>query len=155
MMMLYSAHASKIVDRSFSKIVGHIGFCPIPGGMPVLGGYSFTVNQKSGKKDAAIEFIKWASGADCAIPSTIMGGFSACKALYDSIQFQSTYPWMKMSLNVLQDSRRRCYPPHKHLLSMKNYERIIGHAVHSSITNKAEPAEALRLAADQLRALIL
>lgn len=147
MMILYSAYASPLVDRSVSCVVGKIGFDSIPGGSPVLGGWSFAINDASLHKTAALEFIKWSCGKDLSIPMTLLGNVSACKTVYTSNEIKSLYPWIPKSLDVFPTSKRRKLPNANTKLSIKTFEEIIARAVHDSVIGLIEPAVAIREAA--------
>ena len=154
MMMMYSSYVSPLMDRNTSHVVGKTSFCAIPGGRPVLGGWSFGINARSKKKEASSAFIQWVSGKDLAIPLTLLGNFSASKTVFESNDIKTIYPWIPKSLEIYPNSVRRSLPKDKAGLSIKRYEQIIAGAVHDSIIGKALPADALKTAAAELTALL-
>lgn len=154
MMILYSAYASPLVDRSLSSVVGKVGFDSIPGGRPVLGGWSFAINRAGMHKAAAVEFIKWSCGRELSIPLTLLGSVSACTGVYASSEIKSLYPWIAKSLEVFPASQRRRLPDVNVLASIKTFEEIVARAVHDSVIGLAEPAAAIPAAANGLSALV-
>ncbi|NJN95064.1 MAG: extracellular solute-binding protein [Anaerolineales bacterium] len=154
MMVLYSAYVSPLVDRSVSCVVGKIGFDSIPGGSPILGGWSFAINKASLHKIAALEFINWSCGQELSIPLTLLGNVSACKNIYTSNEIKSLYPWITKSLDVFPTSQRRELPDANTKLSIKTFEEIIARAVHDSVVGLIEPATAIGEAANKLSIML-
>jgi len=156
MMMLFSAHATDITDRSKSRVVGNIGFDVIPGRKPLLGGWSLGINNLSSRKEEAYKFIKWACCGRLAIPSTILGGFTPCVEIYRNAELLSTCPWLPKSLEIFDSCSKRSMPKSKcgSVLSERSYEEILGGAVHKSITNLVQPEEAIKEADLKLKELI-
>ena len=50
MMVMYTPQVTDINDKQKSQIASEIGFSVIPGGHPLLGGWSLAINQNSTKK---------------------------------------------------------------------------------------------------------
>ncbi len=156
MMVLFMSHATDITDRYKSQVVGKIGFDIIPGGAPVLGGWSLGINGNSRKKEAAFKFISWACCKDMAIPYTVLGGSTPCVNLYKNPELSQIYPWLPKSLESFSISKKRLLPKSESglILSEIDYEKILGEAVHSAITNQQSPNEVINDAAIKLQRLI-
>ena len=154
MMILYSAYASPLVDRTISSVVGKIGFDSIPGGSPILGGWSLAINDASLHKTAALEFTKWSCSQELSIPLTLLGNVSACKNVYTSNEIKSLYPWIKKSLDVFPTSQRRKLPESNTMTSIKTFEEIIARTVHDSVLGLIEPAAAIHEAAATLSKML-
>ena len=156
MMVLFSAHATDITDRSKSTIVGEIGYDSIPGGIPLLGGWSLAINNNSKKKDQAFQFIKWACSHDIAIPSTILGGFTPCKNFYYSSELASIYPWVSKSLEDYKKTKKRApyKSTHGRDVSVIECEKIVAEAVRKAIQSQLSPEEALTEASHKLNTII-
>lgn len=156
MMVLFSAHASDITDRSKSVVVGEVGYDSIPGGIPLLGGWSLGINNNSKNKEEAFEFIRWACNQEIAIPSTILGGFAPCKNFYYSSELASIYPWVSKSLEDYQKTSKRVsynLPNGKHV-SVIQCEKIIAKAVRDAITSQITPEDALKVASQKINDFI-
>ena len=155
MMVLFMSHATDINDRYKSKIVGKVGYDIVPGGTPLLGGWSLGINNNSRKKDLAFKFISWACRKELAIPHTILGGSTPCVNLYQSSELVSIYPWLPKSFESFNISRKRLLPKiGEQVLSERKYEEILGEAVYKSITNQLTPEVAIELAAGKFQQLI-
>lgn len=157
MMVLFMSHATDIADRYKSKVVGKIGYDIVPGGVPLLGGWSLGINSNSRKKERAFKFVSWACCKDMAIPYTILGGSTPCVNLYKSSELVSVYPWLPKSLESFNISRKRSMPKSlsELVISERQYEEILGEAVHSAITNHVLPEEAISIAASRLQQFII
>lgn len=157
MMVLFMSHATDITDRYKSKVVGKVGYDIIPGGTPLLGGWSLGINSASGKKDMAFSFISWACCKELAIPYTILGGSTPCVNLYKSSELMSVYPWLPKSLESFNISRKRTMPRSVSglVISERQYEEILGEAVYKSIKNEITPEEAVNSAASRLQQLLI
>ncbi len=153
MMMLFVAHATQIADRSVSKVVGKLGYGLVPGKAGLLGGWSLGMNPASDRKAAAFQFMSWATGKEMAIPSTVLGASTSSLSLYKSSELLDIYPWLAKSLESFGCNRRRWLPDslREAGLSEREFEKIVGFAVHSCITGTSGAAEALRSAAGRLR----
>lgn len=153
MMVLFMSHATEITDRYKSKVVGKIGYDIIPGGIPLLGGWSLGINSRSNKREAAFKFISWACCKDMAIPYTILGGSTPCINLYKSPELVSIYPWLPKSLESFSSSRKRQLPKSSNgvVISERHYEEILGEAIHNAITCRMTPEDAVHTAASKLQ----
>ncbi|MDA8226337.1 MAG: extracellular solute-binding protein [Desulfitobacterium hafniense] len=156
MMVLFMSHTTDITDRYKSKVVGKIGYDVVPGGTPLLGGWSLGINSNSKKKEQAFKFISWACCKDMAIPYTILGGSTPCVNLYKSSELVSIYPWLPKALESFNLSRKRSIPKSSSglVISERCYEEIIGEAVYKSINNHMLPEDAISFAVSKLQALI-
>ncbi len=156
MMVLFMSHATDITDRYKSKVTGKVGYDVVPGGMPLLGGWSLGINNNSRKKDLAFKFISWACCKEMAIPYTILGGSTPCVDLYRNPELVSIYPWLPKSLESFKLSRKRLLPKTSggKVISERAYEEILGEAVYNAISNRVSPEGAIEAAALKLQELI-
>ncbi|MDR1263330.1 MAG: extracellular solute-binding protein [Oscillospiraceae bacterium] len=101
-------YATPIVDKfKASARAGKVGYARIPGGVPVMGGWSFAIPAKSRAPEAAFQFIRWASSADIAIPHAILGGQSPHLSTYRNYDMLSLYPWLSKAQTELSNARTR------------------------------------------------
>lgn len=156
MMILFVAHTSDIIDRSKSKVVGKIGYDIIPGGKPVLGGWSLGINKKSLKREQAFGFIKWATSLEIAIPYSILGGITTRINLFKSSELLTIYPWLPKALESFVISKRRMVSKvtTKGLISERKYEEIYSNAVRKSIKGELEPEEAVNILNKKINKLL-
>jgi ABC-type sugar transport system, periplasmic component len=146
MMCLFVAHATDITDRSKSEVVGKIGYDIIPGGIPVLGGWSLGININSNNRETAFDFIKWATSKEFAIPYTILGGFTPRIDLFKSSDLSTLYPWLSKALESFSLSRERSVLKVKtgRKISERDFENIYGKAIIKSIKKQLTPEKAIK-----------
>jgi DNA-binding LacI/PurR family transcriptional regulator/ABC-type glycerol-3-phosphate transport system substrate-binding protein len=156
MVALFSAPATPLTDRSVSRVVGKIGYAPMPGGVPVLGGWSMGIVAGSPRADLAFDWMSWAAGMEMAIPLTIMGGSTPALALYSSLELLSVYPWLGKAVELFPKSRPRAISltTTGGRLSEFRFEQIVGGYVHAALTGAKPPRDALQEAAAELRSIL-
>lgn len=156
MVSLFCAPAAPLTDRSVSRVVGKIGYAPVPGGVPVLGGWSMGIVAECPRPDLAFDWMSWAAGMDMAIPLTILGGSTPALALYNSLELLSVYPWLGKAVELFPKSRARAISltTTGGRLSEFRFEQIVGHHIHQALRGEKTPGDALRAAATELRGLL-
>lgn len=154
MMVMFMSHATDITDRYLSKVGGKIGFSMVPGGAPLLGGWSLGINKNSKNADSAYEFLSWTCNPKTAIPYTILGGSPPSLDLFKSAELTTVYPWLPKAIEAFSISRKRTLPnaPGK-ILSEWNFEQILGESVHDAIIGKMTPEQAIEIAEKKLKDL--
>ncbi|TWF58923.1 extracellular solute-binding protein [Neorhizobium alkalisoli] len=156
MVALFCAPAAPLTDRSISRVVGKIGYAAVPGGVPVLGGWSMGIIAECGRPDLAFDWMSWAAGMEMAIPLSIMGGSTPALALHNSLELRSVYPWLGKAVELFPKSRARAISltTTGGKLSEFRYEQIVGSRVHQALRHEISAADALRAAADELRNIL-
>ncbi|MDR0361245.1 MAG: extracellular solute-binding protein [Planctomycetota bacterium] len=156
MMILFLAHVSSLADRRVSKVVGRIGYDIIPGGKPMLGGWTLGVNRESRSRDSALDFIGWTCDQDLVIPLAILGGAPPANKVYHNSELCALYPWLPKSVESFAKSRERNISKVTTggKVEERVFENILGGAVYAAVSGKETPAEALRNARIQLERLI-
>ncbi len=156
MMILFVGHVSELSDRSKSKVVGRVGYDAVPGGMPLLGGWTLGVNRHSRLLDAAHDFLSWICDDSLMMPFTILGGAPPSKLVYDSPEVSSLYPWLPTAAESFSASRSRQVTKVTTAgkIEERVFEAIIGGAVHDAVIGRSTPAEALLKARDELSRLV-
>jgi DNA-binding LacI/PurR family transcriptional regulator/ABC-type glycerol-3-phosphate transport system substrate-binding protein len=155
MMVMFIAHATKLTDRRFSRVIGKIGYSFVPGNTPVLGGWSLAINRKSDKKSEAVDFLCWLTQRDIAIPHTILGGASPSVDLYKNSELVEIYPWLPKALETFPISRRRSSFTVKDgsVISEHILEKVLGEAVHGCVSKMISPEDALSRLEREMAAL--
>jgi multiple sugar transport system substrate-binding protein len=145
MMIMFVAHATRLADRRYSKVIGKIDFAPVPGGAPVLGGWSLAVNAESPRKEEALDFLRWITRSDIAVPHTILGGASPSVDLYKSSELVGIYPWLPKALESFPRSRRRgaLASGEGRSVSVHLLEKALGEAIHACVAGSLSPEAAL------------
>jgi DNA-binding LacI/PurR family transcriptional regulator/ABC-type glycerol-3-phosphate transport system substrate-binding protein len=156
MVAIFCAPAAPLTDRSGSRVVGKIGYAPVPGGVPVLGGWSMGIVADCPRPDLAFEWMSWAAGMEMAIPLTIMGGSTPALALYNSLELRSVYPWLGKAVEFFPKSRARAISltTTGGRLSEFRYEQIVGSHIHQALRREKTSTEALKAAAAELRRIL-
>ncbi|WP_457589019.1 extracellular solute-binding protein [Ensifer canadensis] len=156
MVAIFCAPAAPLTDRSVSRVVGKIGYAPVPGNVPVLGGWSMGIVSGCARPDLAFDWMSWAAGMEMAIPLTIMGGSTPALALYNSLELRSVYPWLGKAVELFPKSRARAISltTTGGRLSEFRYEQIVGDHIHQALHREKTSADALRAAAAELRSIL-
>jgi DNA-binding LacI/PurR family transcriptional regulator/ABC-type glycerol-3-phosphate transport system substrate-binding protein len=156
MMIMFVAHATKLANRRFSKVIGKIDFSPIPGNNPVLGGWSLGINRASARKEEAFDFLRWITRSSIAVPLTILGGASPSVDLYKSSELVGIYPWLPKALESFEISRRRTSLVLNggRIISEHILEKLLGEAIHACAAKQISPEEALAGAERKISAFI-
>ncbi len=156
MMILFHDHVSSLADRSKSKVIGKIGYDIIPGGMPMLGGWTLGVNRTSAHITSALEFLGWVSGQDIVIPLTVLGGAPPTTKVYHNSELCGLYPWLpKVVESFARSTERNVSKVTTHgKIEERVFENILGGAVHQAVTGTVKPADALLQAQSELVRLI-
>jgi ABC-type glycerol-3-phosphate transport system substrate-binding protein len=156
MMLMFVTCVPAITDRAKSKVIGKIGYAMVPGGNPVLGGWSLAINKVSHRKKEAFQFISWATCRELAIPHTIMGGATPSVHLYKSSELLAIYPWLPKALESYAISRKRSVSTltTHGALTERDYERILADAIRKAITQQISPERAIQSATEKMRNLL-
>ena len=156
MMILFVAHATELTNRATSNVVGNIGYALVPGGHSLLGGWSFGINSRCQRQAEAFQFISWATCQEMAIPYTILGGATPSINLYKSSELLSIYPWLLKAIESLGISRKREVSNISTggALTEREYEKILGMAVHQAITKQLTPEAAIQSVTERIQQLL-
>jgi DNA-binding LacI/PurR family transcriptional regulator/ABC-type glycerol-3-phosphate transport system substrate-binding protein len=148
MMILYHGHVASLVDRNYSRVVGKIGYDLLPGGMPILGGWTLGINRQSDNLVASLDFLDWICNPDLAVPLTLLGGSPPSTRVYHNSELCAFYPWLPKTVESFNRSSQRNITKVTSLGKIDNYsfENILGNAVHRAITGELSPASALQTA---------
>ena len=149
MMNMFINHVSGITDLRKSKIAGRIGFSSVPGGKPLLGGGVLGISEQSSKKEAALEFIRWACSDHLSRPFTLLGGVSPCASVYTCEDLLDLYPWLSIVPENIDTAIARKVPDGMNEFEVEN---VLGRAIKNAIFDICTPEEALSFAQRQLEA---
>lgn len=155
MFIQYESHSTRINTELAHELKGRIGYDIIPGGNPLLGGWSLVINNNSEKKESALEFLKWACGSDIAIPYAVLGGTTAWKSYYMSADLNLLYPWLNIAYKSYKLARKRTSPYRggTTIIPQNAYENIMGEELKKVILKQISAEEALKSISDRLNML--
>jgi multiple sugar transport system substrate-binding protein len=114
MLEIWSTVLLYVNDPKTSKVVGKVGFAPIPKTQATLTkkvpylyiAWGFIINKASTKKKEAFEFVKFITSRDSEIRTAPHGNIPARFSVLDAPQVNQMLPWMRavkqtMEANVL------------------------------------------------------
>ena len=156
MVVLYDSHAVWINDYTKSKVAGNIGFSLIPGGAPVLGGWSLAANTYGKHRDAANDFFMWACSERNEIPISLLGGSTLRSDYYTRADLENIYPWKSLLAKSYAQSRKRVLPKPFSDCSMKDeiYPHLLSREINRAIEGDITEKEALLRIEQELRRLL-
>jgi multiple sugar transport system substrate-binding protein len=138
-----------------SAVVGKMGYASIPTlkeGDPQiahLGSWTYLIPSGSTKQDAAWEFMQWAMSADVQTAMAKGGGLPATTASFEDPALVASLPYWSQELVSLGQSKSRPRIPEWGQLS-----DILQKQISDVISGQATAADALKGAADQLKAVL-
>ncbi len=150
MLNMFINHVSNITNLRKSRIAGRIGYASIPGGKPLLGGGVLGIAAASQKKEAALEFIRWACSPHISVPFTLLGGLSPCRNVYQNEDLLNLYPWLSIVPANYANAVMRTVPAY---LSEHELENILGISIKNALFHISTPKESLLRAQAQVEAL--
>lgn len=148
-----TAGAMEAADQS--AVVGKMGYASIPTlkdgdtALAHLGSWTYLIPSGSTKQDAAWEFMQWAMSADVQTAMAKGGGLPATTTSFEDPALVSSLPYWKQELVSLRESRSRPRIPEWGQLS-----DILQKQISDVISGQANSADALKRAADQLKAVL-
>ncbi len=133
MIPVFSNYASTLVNSPKTKLIGNIGFAPLPGNHPLLGGGIIGITKSSGKVEAAKTFLSWIYEQKTANLITYLGGYIHSATLDRNQDIAELYPWT-VEINRALASGFRSEPPMNEHFSETAFEEVLGSAVRSAST---------------------
>ena len=155
MLITYPSFLTDIVDLRRSSLTGSIGYSHIPGRTPILGGWSFGINSRSPKADAAFEFLKWTSTDTNANYFTLLGGQPAVTSIFSNDELIKLYPWLPLYHSAYKYTKP-VVPPHqkgKPIISQDKIDSIIYHWTTELIDDHIDVTETIQRTQADLEAL--
>ena len=148
--IIFSNHASHFISSQSANTSMEIGFAPLPGGHPLIGGGTLAVGRKSRHPEEAYAFIRWATSPEIAPELVMLGGTSACRCVYEYRDLMDTYPWFSAVPEQIYRGRRQSIMPPG---CQYELERNLGEHLLQVMAGKESPEAALSMAQDNLNRL--
>lgn len=149
MTIVFMNYASNIVNAKNSNVAGRIGFAPVPGKKPLLGGGVVGITQGCKKPREAFAFLRWLYSSEIAPAFTLLGGLSPCKGAYDNRDVLELYPWLAAARDSFPIGQRRLHNNNYINFSEKRLEAIISTQVKNAVLGLVSPQEALHRAQEE------
>lgn len=155
MVVAYDVHATNLLNYASSKVLDKVGFAPIPGGIPTMGGWNFCINSRSEKLAQCYSFLDWILGAEFALPYTLLGGCSPRRDVAQNPEVVSMFPWLKNASDRFQQSRKRYVPEQIGYSTPRetDVEKILGDAMFKAAAEPDRIKEYLREVEQTLKGL--
>ncbi len=145
MLPVFSNYASTLVNEPNTKLIGNVGFAPLPSNHPLLGGGIIGITKSSSNVEAAKTFLSWIYEQKTANLITYLGGYIHSAYLERNQDIAELYPWTVEIKHALSTGFRS-EPSGNEKFSQTAFEEILGGAVRSAVTGVLSIEEALATA---------
>jgi len=112
----WPAWISSFNDASRSKVIGKMEFTVMPGarnaGRAEIGNWLIAIPRDARNKDAAADFLLWATSAEQMKHSALRGNPPTRKSLFNNPELITKFPAYPAQLRSLENSRPRPRTPH-------------------------------------------
>lgn len=146
MNIVFANYASLMVDHKKSDTIGKIGFAPVPGCCPMLGGGVLGISKDSSRREACREFMKWVYDEKTAAMITYLGGYINHRKLKENLDVVELYPWLEGVEEAFALGWRREAEHANPGFNEFIFEDILGNAVRSAVSGIMSPRDALNQA---------
>lgn len=156
MVILYDSDAGDINNYTKSKVARNLGYALIPGGTPVLGGWSLGLNRYGKHTRDAENFLLWACGDQNQILLPLLGGSTLRKEFYISSDLENLQPWKSLILESYRQSRRREMPEILDESRWKNniYTTLISKEIVRVMDGEISEEEAVKQMEENIKKLV-
>ena len=149
MNIVFANYASIMLHSKKSEVIGKIGFAPVPGGRPLLGGGVLGISRDSRKMEACREFLKWVYDEKTAATITCLGGYINHRKLTENMELLELYPWLEGMEDAFAAGWRRETERLSPGFNEFAFEDILGNAVRAAVSGIMTPEEAVKAAAER------
>lgn len=156
MTILYDSDAGGINNYTKSKVAGNLGYTLVPGGCPVLGGWSLGLNRYSKNLEDAKKFLLWSCGNQNCVPLSLLGGSTLRKDFYVRSDLENLEPWKALILKIYQQSKKRVMPEILDESRLKNnlYTKLIPNEIEKVLQGKINEEQAIMNLQDIIQSMI-
>ncbi|MFC0226877.1 extracellular solute-binding protein [Serratia aquatilis] len=127
-------------DVAHSPLSTAIGYAPVPGNLPQMGGGLLGMSRFSNKKVQAEQFFHWLYSAEITEHLVLLGGNSAHHSIYQNQRILHLYPWFNLLRDNPATGIRESRGLQGELFNLRHAEIIIGQGV-TNVVNKIMDAE--------------
>lgn len=137
MAILFVNHASRLIQTQNTLSATQVGFAPVPGSRPLLGGGTLGICASSQQKEESYRLIQWATSEEIAARLMIMGGISPCLLAYENIEVLNAYPWLEdLPRNLQLGSRKTILSNNGLHLDIHKFEGSLGKLIIEAANGK-------------------
>lgn len=144
MTVVFINYASHILNSKMSSIAGKLGFAPVPGSKPLLGGGVLGITKDCACPETACSFLSWLYSDLVAPVFTMLGGLSPCKSAYSNRDINEKYPWLSSARRSYPLAQKRATSYHYSNFSELQLERILATHIQKAVLGTTSAEDALR-----------
>ncbi len=130
-------------DVAHSPLSPAIGYAPVPGNIPQIGGGSLGMSRFSEKKTQAAQFFHWLYSAEITEHLVLLGGNSAHRCIYQNQRILHLYPWFNLLRDNPSTGIRESRGLQGELFNLRHAEIVIGQGVTNVINKMMSPEQAV------------
>ncbi|HGM5491675.1 TPA: extracellular solute-binding protein [Serratia fonticola] len=130
-------------DVAHSPISPAIGYAPVPGNTPQMGGGSLAMSRFSDKKAQVEQFFRWLYSAEITEHLVLLGGNSAHRSIYQNQRILHLYPWFNLLRDNPSSGIRESRGLQGELFNLRHAEIIIGQGVTNVVNKIMDPEQAI------------
>ena len=127
------AYMNLFNDVAHNDILPKIGFAPVPGGVPQLGGGVLGVSRYSEKAQYAELFYRWLYSPMVMDHLISLGGNSNHQNFSHNQEISHRYPWMTLAYQEINKGIRESCIPNGELFDLRQAEIIIGQGITNAV----------------------
>ena len=146
MTVVFINYASHILNLNMSRIAGKLGFAPVPGGRPLLGGGVIGITRSCACPETACAFLDWLYADLVAPVFTMLGGLSPCRSAYSNRDINEQYPWLSTARKSFPNAQRRRDSTYYSNFSELKLETILASHIQQAVLGICSPEEVLHQA---------
>lgn len=144
--VVFINYASHILNSKLSGIAGRLGFAPVPGQKPLLGGGIIGITRDCAHPETACAFFSWLYSDLVAPVFTMLGGLSPCRSAYGNRDINEKYPWLSTARQSFKIAKRRGNSTFYKNFSELQLEKILASNIQKAILGVVSAEEALKQA---------
>lgn len=130
-------------DVAHSPLSPAIGYAPVPGNTPQMGGGSLGMSRFSDKKAQVEQFFRWLYSAEITEHLVLLGGNSAHRSIYQNQRILHLYPWFNLLRDNPSSGIRESRGLQGELFNLRHAEIIIGQGVTNVVNKIMDPEQAI------------
>ncbi len=143
MTIVFINYASVILYSGKSSAIDQLGFAPVPGDKPLLGGGVIGITKDCPQPAAACCFLSWLYSDLVAPVFTMLGGLSPCRSSYSNRDVNERYPWLSTARRNFPSAQRRGNSLYYSNFSELQLETILASGIQKAVLGSESAQEAL------------